>query len=122
MTPKVFTLRRETCEEAGCLRQGKHSVRRHFVIVEPSGDEFCPNHFRRITGLSLPVGGSLRVKLVPVRGEKEEMSKGQHAQANKHPKSSRGGRLASKLGKEQLALGRLEQLFCRAVRPVRTIQ
>lgn len=40
------------------------------------------------------------------------MSRGQHRQANKHPKSgTRGGRLASKLGRDRLTLGRLEQLL-----------
>ena len=72
MTPKVFTLRRETCEEAGCSTGRKHHFLRHFFRVGPTEEVFCPKEFTRITGLSIPIGGSLRVKLVVVQTKRKQ--------------------------------------------------
>ena len=67
MTPKVFTLRRDRHrEDAPCDPES------HYISVGTwkDGIDLCPSKFTRITGLSIPIGGSLRVKLVVVRGKK----------------------------------------------------
>ena len=69
MTPKVFTLRRERHRDSTmpCFPTT------HKILVNRYRNfKMCPRMFSCVTGLSIPVGGSLRVKLVVVRGKKRK--------------------------------------------------
>ena len=66
MTPKVFTLRREKHRGGPPCDPSVHTI----FVAGLRNHYFTPRLFTRLTGLSLPVGGSLRVRLVPVRDQK----------------------------------------------------
>ena len=68
-TSKVFTLRRE--QHRGT---GKCDPTVHNILVGSLYNRliFCPDQFTCITGLTIPVGRWLRVKLVVVKGRKRE--------------------------------------------------
>ena len=68
MTPKVFTLRRAAHKDKSlpCLPPT------HKITVGRGNPGLCPIVFTRITGLSIPVGGRLRVKLVVVQGKRKK--------------------------------------------------
>jgi len=66
-TSKVFTLRRTPHQGLGECNPAAHRVIAGGAIL---GINLPPAQFTRVTGLTIPVGGRIRVKLVVVKRRK----------------------------------------------------